>query len=240
MNKTKKQSFFFQDAIFFCPLASFLSFTEPFLLLHPRGFVTSSPPVQFSFSAPWLPPLSVALWVSSLHNTPSFSSIFCHPVQLMLLLMTWNEFSCLNCEGPQGKGWRWERWSHLAGHRNRNGKQLEAEHVLTSHFIRHIFLWGGGGGGDLWPGGQSLEGSWRAGLQLGEMNGVVIVVSQSMDAAAASSFALVSVFTGRFQSLLAGARRAKWSLCWFWARNRSLCLFFFFGSLDRCFPELPA
>lgn len=32
---------------------------------------------------------------------------------------------------------------------------------------------------------------------------------------------------------------AKWSLCWFWARNRSLCLFFFFGSLGRCFPEPP-
>lgn len=32
---------------------------------------------------------------------------------------------------------------------------------------------------------------------------------------------------------------AKWSLCWFWARNRSLCLFFFFGSLDRCFPVPP-
>lgn len=139
-NKKQKNCLsFFRMPFFFCPLASF-AFIEPFLLLHPRGFVTSFLPVQFSFSIPWLPPWSVALWASSLHNIPSFSSIFCHPVQLMLLLMTWNEFSCVNCEAPQGKGWCWEQWSHLAGHSNRSGKQLEAEHVLTSRLIRHIFL----------------------------------------------------------------------------------------------------
>lgn len=54
-----------------------------------------------------------------------------------------------------------------------------------------------GGMGGQWGGGQ-LEGVWW-----------VKVVSQSMGAAAASSFALVSGFTGRFQSLLAGARRGQ-------------------------------
>lgn len=51
--------------------------------------------------------------------------------------------------------------------------------------------------GGEWGGGQR-EGVWW-----------VKVVSQTMGAAAASSFALVSVFTGRLQSLLAGARRGQ-------------------------------
>lgn len=41
--------------------------------------------------------------------------------------------------------------------------------IDISLYTAHI-SWGGGGGGDLWPSGQSLEGSWRAGMQLGEMD----------------------------------------------------------------------
>lgn len=70
---------------------------------------------------------------------------------------------------------------------------------------------------------------------------LVIVVSQNMGAAAAaSSFALVLCSMGRFSPHWLERAEAKWSLCWFWARNLSLCLFlFFFGSLFRCFPEPP-
>lgn len=67
----------------------------------------------------------------------------------------------------------------------------------------------------------------------------MIVVSQNIGAAAASSFALVLCSLGSFSPHWLERLEAKWSLCWFWARNRSLCLFFFFGSLDRCFPEPP-
>lgn len=43
-------------------------------------------------------------------------------------------------------------------------------------------------------------------------------------------------------SYWAARTEARWSLCWFWARKRSLCLLdFFFCSLVRCpFPEPPA
>lgn len=47
---------------------------------------------------------------------------------------------------------------------------------------------------------------WEAG---GEVTGFVIVVSQNVGAAAASSFALVLCLMGSFQSSLAGARRGQ-------------------------------
>lgn len=55
-------------------------------------------------------------------------------------------------------------------------------------------------------GRRRLEEGWEAS---GEADGEVVVVSRSMGEAAVSSFAMVSVFTGSFLSLLAGERRGQ-------------------------------
>lgn len=78
-----------------------------------------------------------------------------------------------------------------------------------------------------------------AGLSIGQGVGAVVVVSRSIGAAAASSLALLLGSVCSFSPHWLERAEAKWSLCWFWALNRSLCLFFFFGSLGRCFPGPP-
>lgn len=176
--------------------------------------------------------------LSCLHSVSGCPSIFHHPARLETFFNDGEWVQLMPTvkvhKARQGGTWWLQPGAAAGGSSGRQGHEAWSSVVILISYVRHIRVTMGlvsrccipmGVGGR--PG--------RSGSQVGNL----IVVGQNVGAAAASSFASLLCSVGSLNPHWLERAEAKWSLCWFWALNRSLCLFFFFGSLGRCFPGPP-